>query len=80
MQEATLKDALRIAQTSVFEEASTHIQLIQSQLAQLEQLGQLTDGGTLLFDKAKLVRRKTLLKNQCLSFHLLFLLTGSTKC
>ncbi|XP_065888130.1 uncharacterized protein [Dysidea avara] len=54
MQEATLKDALRIAQTSVFEEASTHIQLIQSQLAQLEQLGQLTDGGTLLFDKAKL--------------------------
>ena len=62
MQETTLKDALRVAQTSIFEEAGTHIQLVRSQLAQLEHLDQLTDGGTLLFEKAKLVRRKTLLK------------------
>ena len=60
MQEATLKDALRVAQTSIFEEVGTHIQLIRSQLVQLEQLGQLTDDGAALFEKAKRVRRKTL--------------------
>jgi len=62
MQEASLNDALRVAQTSIFEEATTHIQLVQSQLAQLEHLGQLTDGGMLLFQKARVVRKETLLK------------------
>lgn len=56
MQETTIRDALRLACKSSVEEATMHAQLIESQLLHLEQLGELPDGGSMLYDKARAVR------------------------
>ena len=56
MQETALRDALKLANKSSIEEAIMHSQLIESQLVYLEQLGELPDDGSTLYDKAKQVR------------------------
>lgn len=56
MQEATVREAIKVACTSSIEETTMHAHLIESQLLYLEQLGELPDGGSLLYEKARLVR------------------------
>ena len=56
MQEATIRDALKMACKSSIKEATMHAQLIESQLMYLEQLGDLADGGLTLYDQARRVR------------------------
>ena len=53
-----MRDALKLASKSSIEEVIMHSQLIESQLVYLEQLGELPDGGSMLYDKAKQVRDK----------------------
>lgn len=55
MQEDTIRDALKVACKSTVEDAIMHAQLIESQLVYLEQLGELTDGGSLLYKEARQV-------------------------
>ena len=56
MQEASIRDALKMACKSSVEEATMHAQLIESQLVYLEQLGDLIDGGSALYEQARRVR------------------------
>lgn len=56
MQEVTVRDALKLACRSSIEETTMHAQLIESQLVYLEQLGELQDGGSTLYEKARRVR------------------------
>lgn len=56
MQEATLRDTLKFACKSSIEEATMHAQLIESQLVYLEHLGDLPDGGSVLYEQARRVR------------------------
>jgi len=55
MQEVTVRDALKLACKSTVEDAIMHAHLIESQLAYLEQLGEITDGGSLLYKEARQV-------------------------
>ena len=56
MQEVAVRDALKLACKSSIEEVIMHAQLIESQLTYLEQLGELSDGGSTLYEKARQVR------------------------
>ena len=56
MQETTIRNALKLACKSSIEEATMHAQLIESQLVYLEQLGDLPDGGLVLYEQARQVR------------------------
>ena len=55
MQEATIRGALKLACDSNIEETTMHAQLIESQLVRLEKLGEVTDGGLLLYQNARAV-------------------------
>ena len=55
MQEATIRSGLKLACKSSIEEATMHAQLIDSQLAYLEHLGGLPDGGAMLYEQARQV-------------------------
>lgn len=71
MQETVLRDALKLANKSSIEEAIMHSQLIESQLVYLEQLGELPDDGSTLYDKAKQVRDRLCSSSSCVNllFH-----------
>lgn len=69
-----MRDALKLASKSSIEEVVMHSQLIESQIMYLEQLGELPDGGSVLYDKAKRVSNRDCVSSVDVILTLLLLL------